>query len=99
MGGERGQGAIRLLVGTVHMLDEVASEVPVLEPDGVTSLLQHPSNQSRPGAISFVKAHKEVTLYSQIIGQSCGLPLSATQHCKQSINPAQVAIFFCGSAG
>src|SRR3954466_6140736 len=99
MVGEHGQGAIRLLVGMVHMLDEVTSEIPVLEPDGVTSLLQHPSNPSRPGAISFVKADKEVTLDSQIIGESCGLSVSATQHCKQSINPAQVAIFFCERTG
>src|SRR3954468_3992543 len=75
MVGEHGQGAIRLLVGMVHMLDEVASEIPVLEPDGVTRLLQHPSNPSGPGAISFVKADKEVTLDGQIIGQRRGLSL------------------------
>src|SRR6476661_8756984 len=64
-----GEGAVGLLVGAVHVLDEVASEVPVLEPDRVASLLQHPSDPGCPTSISFVEADEEVTLGSHIVCQ------------------------------
>src|SRR3954447_18718560 len=59
---EHGEGTISLLAGTVHVLDEVAPEVPVLKPDRVIGFLQHPSNPGRPNPISLVEADEEVTL-------------------------------------
>src|SRR3954471_14191274 len=66
---EHREGAISLLVGAVHVLDEVAPEVPVLKPDRVTGLLQYPSNPGRPGSVSLVEADEEVTLVTRVVGQ------------------------------
>src|SRR5215210_1573570 len=64
---EHGDGAIRLTLGPVHVLNEVAPEIPVLKPNGVTGLLQHPGNPGRPVSISFVEAYEEVSLVVWII--------------------------------
>src|SRR5688572_1171086 len=74
MVGEHGEGAIGLLVSTVHVLDEVAAEVPVLEPDRVAGFLQNPSDPSRPGAVSLVEADEEVTLGPQVISHEMPAP-------------------------
>src|SRR3954451_21239897 len=53
----------------VHVLDEVAAEVPVLEPDRVAGLLQHPSDPRCPASISLVEADEEVALSAHITSQ------------------------------
>src|SRR3954470_17251983 len=70
---EHGEGAIGLLVSAVHVLDEVAAEVPVLEPDRAASLLQHPGDPGCPGTISLVEANKEIALTGRAIGHGCTL--------------------------
>src|SRR3954463_14557277 len=64
---EHGDGAISLTLGAVHVLNEIAPEIPVLKPNGVTGLLQHPGNPGRPVSISFVEAYEEVSLVVWII--------------------------------
>src|SRR4051794_1484530 len=71
---EHGEGAIGLLVGAVHLLDEVAPEVPVLKPDRVAGFLQNPSNPGRPVSIGLVEADEEVTLGALVIGHRVSAP-------------------------
>src|SRR4051794_37523442 len=65
---EHGEGAMGLRMCPVHVLDEVAAEVPVLEPDRAPSLLQHPGDPGCPGTISLVEANKEIALTGRAIG-------------------------------
>src|SRR3954463_5839292 len=64
---EHRDGAISLPLGAVHVLNEVAPEIPVLKPNGVAGLLQHPGNPGRPVSISFVEAYEKVSLVVWII--------------------------------
>src|SRR3954454_19657624 len=73
MVGKDGQCAMGLRMCPVHVLDEVAAEVPVLEPDRAASLLQHPGDPGCPGTISLVEANKEIALTGRAIGHGCTL--------------------------
>src|SRR3712207_7003365 len=47
-----------------------ALPISVLEEDRVASLLQHPGNPSRPGAISLVEADEEIALAIRGVGHA-----------------------------
>ena len=70
VGREDGDGAARLRVRLVHLEDEVALEVPVLEEDRVALLFQHPGDPGRPGAVSLVEADEEIALVVRRIGHA-----------------------------
>src|SRR3712207_4443676 len=53
--GEHNEGAFRLAVGALHVLDEITVEIPVLKPDLIAGLLQDRSDPGRPRTISLVE--------------------------------------------
>ena len=71
MVGENGQCPVRLGVRPVHVLDEVAAEVPILKPGRVAGFLQHPRDPGRPRPVGLVEAHEEIALAVRGVGHGC----------------------------
>src|SRR5687768_6030710 len=81
MVGEHGQRAMRLSMRPVHVLDKVPAEIPILEPDRVAGLLQHPGDPGGPGTVSLVEADEEVALGGRAVGHGCQPRLLAPRPC------------------
>jgi hypothetical protein len=62
VGREDGDGVARLLDRPIHLEDEVALEIPVLEDGRVAGLLERPGDPGRPVAVGPGEADEEVAL-------------------------------------